>query len=731
MQKNRLVVLVLLTIFLSSILMGGCGKQIDKSGTTDAPPDYALESNGQELAKPDLEVIPDGIDGADEADEQGDVQEEMVSSNTELKLENTINRDQFKFSPEAEKLLIKNGFVVVPDLSQEFYIDYEMNSYDGTPNFITTDSMLHNYHLFFSHLLRVIEKEKLEQTLKDLAKSMLVESQTQYEDLKGSTWENAAKRNIGFFAVAAKLLDSKTAIPDEVLEEVKAELFLINKQEGIATSPLMNLGQDVNLLDAFKEDYSQYIPRGHYTGSEQLKSYFKAMMWSGRMTFRANNEDETRSAVLMTLALESKQNKEKWETIYEPTNFFVGKSDDLSYFEYKEQLEKNYGQDITLAKLVSDNEKWAAFMQSVGQLEGPALNSIPIFEEDLQADREQEIKGFRFMGQRYTLDGDIFQRLVYRDVKENDRGEKRLLPKALDIPAALGSKEAYSILKAQGDTAFSGYSDNMRDLQQYIAGLKRAMWTQNLYWGWLDTLRALITEKGEDYPSFMQNQAWQRKELTTFLSSWTELKHDTILYAKQVYAEMGGGGGEVDDRGYVEPNPELYGRLAALIETTKVGLSSRGLLNDRDQDSLDRLWQLAFNLKTISSKELKGMSLTKDEHNLIRSYGGQLEHFWLEALADEGVDHRSAISENPAALVADVATDPNGMVLQEATGSVYDIYVLVAVEGFPKIAKGKVYSHYEFIWPLEDRLTDKKWQGILNDGLAPPAADWTRAYISP
>ena len=54
------------------------------------------------------------------------------------------------------------------------------------------------------------------------------------------------------------------------------------------------------------------------------------------------------------------------------------------------------------------------------------------------------------------------------------------------------------------------------------------------------------------------------------LSSWTELKHDTILYAKQVMAEMGGGPEEEPPKGYVEPNPEAYARLLALVEMTQI-----------------------------------------------------------------------------------------------------------------------------------------------------------------
>jgi len=48
------------------------------------------------------------------------------------------------------------------------------------------------------------------------------------------------------------------------------------------------------------------------------------MMWYGRQTFRLKSEDETRSAVLIALALSESDNASSWDTIYEPTSFFVG-----------------------------------------------------------------------------------------------------------------------------------------------------------------------------------------------------------------------------------------------------------------------------------------------------------------------------------------------------------------------------------------------------------------------
>lgn len=646
-------------------------------------------------------------------------------------LSNITNKEMFRLSEAAKNLLIKNGFVVVPSEHKEFFMLYEINRYRPVPLFVTTDSMLHNYHLFFDHLLRVVENEKFIPELKKLNQAMLSQAQKQYSILKSTSWENAAKRNIGFFAVGSKLLDPGVSVPSVVKNEVVKELALIEKHEGIEVSPLMNIGGSYDPLDALKEDYSQYIPRGHYERSDSLQAYFKAMMWYGRLTFRFKNEDEIKSAVLITLALNRDNNYTSWDRIYMPTNFFVGKSDDISYIQFKELIDKIYGTNVALTTVVSDHDKWNEFLKATGELEPPAINSMPIFDEIIQSDREKEIKGFRFMGQRFTIDASIFQRLVYREVKENSRNERRMLPKGLDLPAALGSREAYAILEAMGETDYQNYPENMAKMKEYISTLDKKTWTQNLYWGWLYSLLPLLQEKPEGYPSFMRNQAWTRKDLNTFLGSWTELKHDTILYAKQVYAECGGGYDEVDDRGYVEPNPHVYGRLAALVKMTREGLKAKELLNERDAASLERLEKLALALKTISEKELSNTPLTDEEYDLIRSYGAQLEHFWLEALRDEGIDHRSAIFDRPAALVADVATNPGGgQVLEEATGYISEVYAVVPVDGQLRIAIGGVYSYYEFPWPINDRLTDTKWHQMLDTGGNPPMPAWTSVFIA-
>jgi hypothetical protein len=80
------------------------------------------------------------------------------------------------------------------------------------------------------------------------------------------------------------------------------------------------------------------------------------------------------------------------------------------------------------------------------------------------------------------------------------------------------------------------------------------------------------------------------------------------------------------------------------------------------------------------------------------------------------------------AVVADVHT-AFGSGLEEGTGRASAIYVVVPIDGELYLTRGAVYSHYEFTWPSDDRLTDEKWQKMLNSGKAPAFADWVKSFF--
>src|SRR5262249_22933575 len=86
-----------------------------------------------------------------------------------------------------------------------------------------------------------------------------------------------------YLATALKALKPDAKLPpDADAAAVRAALELMREHAGFAEA----------LLFHYDEDFSQYVPRGHYTRSETLKKYFMGMMWLGRMTFLIKGDQQ-------------------------------------------------------------------------------------------------------------------------------------------------------------------------------------------------------------------------------------------------------------------------------------------------------------------------------------------------------------------------------------------------------------------------------------------------------
>lgn len=657
---------------------------------------------------------------------------QVAPYSTDAKLSNIENARRLYLQDAQIAKLAQNCFVVTDVAADEFFEIYESNRYQSFPNFVTTDSMMHTYHLYYLMLQKKMEKTALSAQIESMSRKLLAVSRAQYEDLKGTEWEDAALTNVAFFTVGAKLLDDSVQPDAAAAELVKAELDEVNAAQGIRNS----------LLTDDMEDYSQYKPRGYYEEDEQLQRYFRAMMWYGRRNFAQENEKLNRCALLMNLALQE-DGLEEWKAVYTVTSFFAGASDDSGYFEYMPAILEAYGDTIGTKDLAGNTKDFDAYRKLTAAMEPPAINSVPFADDEGRTDKTERAKGYRLMGQRFSLDAAIFTQLMYSKVEKNPErnpdDQLRLLPDALDVPAALGSKEAYSILQEEGKTDYPNYDAQLSLVSLGIQSQPQ-LWSGSLYARWLNTLNPLLEEKGEGYPSFMTNREWTRKNLESYLGSWAELKHDSILYSKQAMAEMGGGDvAQVDDRGYVEPEPELFNRLQNMTLETAAGLKQFGMLEAKEEEELNRLAELAGRLSEISAKELNQEELDEDDYELIRSYGGSLEHFWSEAIRAKTGEEYNRTDENPAALIADVATDPNGSCLEVGISGADHIYVIVPVAGGLRVASGSVFSYYEFKQPLSERLTDSEWMKMIGksfdmdtfweepqvDHLKP---DWTKSY---
>ncbi len=675
-------------------------------------------------------------------------------------LDRLLNPDRLDWlASELQAALKENGFVVTQGRAEQIYQAYQQAQEEGWPLFVTTDALLHTHHVLYDYALRLAEIERFIGDIEGLTLSLLDRSLAQYQAAQGEKVKAASLRNVVYFAVAAELLELEhEAVPREAQQMVKDELALIQNHQGVDTSPLLDWPD----LDEFHpslewEDYSQYVPRGHYTRNEDFERYFKAMMWYGRINLRLRpgpqpdaielGRRQTRQAILIAAALYNTRvgdelALEVWERVYEPTVFFVGKADDLTVYDYGQVIQEVYGQELDPASLEDDGQL-DQFIEKAMALRPPAI--ISTFVSSTQVDDEGEavedvIMGFRFMGQRFIPDSYIFQQLVYDKVedylgqgqpftmKATPLGPKRTFPRGLDVASVLGSERALQILAAEGDTEYAGYDEQMAKLRGEFAALPAEQWVENLYWNWLHSLRPLLEPKGEGFPAVMQTLAWTDKDLHTFLGSWAELRHDTILYAKQSYAVVAEGAPlppEEVPAGYVEPQPEVYARLAALTRQMIDGLGQRGLLSDEYRRNLEEMEHLLLDLITISEKELRGEPLTEEETWRIRFIGDTLEG--IVTLSQAAADEITSETDERMAIVADVHTDLNRPeeVLEEAVGDAFPIYVLVPAGDRLVLAQGAVLSYYEFKQPLSDRLTDEAWQAL---DPKPARPSWTATF---
>lgn len=650
---------------------------------------------------------------------------------------------QLSLNQSAINKLNQNGFVVIPNplnlKSDDVVGTYTTLGVNKIPVFVTSDSVLHLYHVQFDDTLREIEEREFYRSLWNISTVLLEDSTNTYKISTG-TEKEAARRNVAFFSVGVSLLDpekAKDLVPAYVQDDVTLEMKYITDHQGLAVSPIFR----------YYEDYSQYVPRGHYTRSENLKKYFLAMMWYGRMSFLLSGDGscaivspydariQTLGAFQITSGLDNNPDiKKQYDRIATVTAFYVGTADDLSITEYEMALKSVTGTAINNEPV--SNEDYEKIKKMLMAYSAPWIyggtgkvnSSTP-----LEMDRCLEsTKGFRLMGQKYIPDSFIFSQLVNPYTGQyvgsgkpftlvmSDVGPVRGFPRGLDAMAILGSDRAKEIMDIANDTNYERYPEQYKELKNEFGSLSTAEWNRNLYWSWLYSLKSLFKEYSSGYPTFMQTDAWKDKDLNTALSSWSELRHDTILYSKQSYTGYTSATEPLKVTGYVEPVPELYHRLGALSKMSSNGLDDMGVLDNTSRARLKHLEKTLDYLANISEEELRNEELSDEDYYFIGNFGGE-----LDSMAGDRFGSKSMLTT----LVADVHTDQNSQnILEEGTGYVQLMVVAYKVpDGQIMIGVGPVMRYYEFKQPMSNRLSDETWRDLLaSDPPKPP--EWTASF---
>ena len=610
---------------------------------------------------------------------------------------------------EHKRLLAQNLFVVAPaDMPLPHYV-YGENDYRNIPSLVTTDSVLHLFHVAFDSTLRNMEQGPLYQRVGSLSKRLLTAAVGLRNRRQTPDGKAAASRLVAYFGVADRLLGQTTPLPADLKRTVGQELETIKDGKGFLQSGVV----------PNKIDFSQFIVRGHYAKTPRLQRYFRAMMWYGLVPLQIKTASGsidpvgTRMAVAMSELMRDAKLAGDWQAVYEPTTLYAGTVNSLTPLMGAAVLKELGG-----APEKVDLKRFAdALAKKDPSIYRPSIK--------LQTGIAQGVV-LKFMGQRGLLDGWVISRVT---------GLERPLPTGLDVMAALGSPAAKRLIAANPDrvnpNAWNLYGPRLVEAEAEIAALPAADWTRNLYVGWLNTLRAKAQPPAHKVPAFMAKPAWSEVSLYGALASWAQLRHDTILYGEQTAVEMGDGDEEKPRvMGFVEPNVPFFGRLAALIAQMRDGLVARRLVDEEARSDLKDLLELVQFLEGCARKEVAGTPLTADEHLQIRHIEGRFEGITTTMLM-RGLDYNTLTEDDrDMALVADIHTAVP-LAFTVAVGHADDLIAVVPIDGKLYLARGPVFSYYEFTVPMSERMTDEKWKAQLRDGKAPPRPFWVSSFFVP
>ena len=651
--------------------------------------------------------------------------------------------------------------------------DYSSMGSGLTPLFITTDLFAHSQHLIFDAMLQHIEETAFIDKLIRICDSYIAK----LNELRDSTIDSAeniskkatdtvtindivissgetVEKAILYFQTARALLElappvvekkdyygadeeeptvDKTAILAKYPESVQKEIALMDAAAGFDKSYVLAFSDGVQ----YKEDYSQYKPRGHYTKNERLKAYFRAMMWFGRINFNVADPDTLKGdsnkpladpqilglrMTPMSLLVTDLTTKDEtlfatWRDLFEPITSLIGKSDDLSFLDVMPLWKEENVTDVL--SWITDKENILKFAEKAhARLEPPAISGNSIFQAN-QADASgNPPMGWRLFGQRFTYDSWIHQKVSPPRLYSRD------MVMGLDIMKAFGSHTADLYLRDEYE-AHDELKPKLNELEQFFASKDEKFWTGTYYNMVLfETAAQSRFEPGSGF-YFTETPKWAVKSMLASHGTWAELRHDTILYVKQVYGERAGGDDiEPTYRAeklpqtvhYIEPNiPFFEGfRIAnALLAET---YAHYGLYDDKAKEAIDGLQKLADRALEITKLELNDQPVSEEQLAWIATIPSELAKYVMVYQNPYG--YSSDEEQFKMAVIADVYTNSDlGMVLETGVGIPYRIYVaLNDGQGGKRIAVGYTFSYYEFPHPMDDRLTDEAWKEAVYSG---------------
>ena len=638
--------------------------------------------------------------------------------------------------PELERLA-QLGFVV--STKSEFptmLYAYASFYVQDLPLYVSSDSILDAIFRSYDEMLADIELNVL---LDDLG-SLIVSLRSALPD---SLANSATKRDVDLYlAVAQSLLQGKPA--GAVAGADEAEITVLTEQAQRAS------GHDKRVLLGVERDidFSQLLPRGHYTKLPQLARYFQALSWlsrtdlrlietlpSGERVFR---REQLAAAVLLRQLMDTEA-LASYRRIDETLAAFAGQSDSMRIFEL-DALRADLGLATWDDANGLDSGRIAQTILDKGY-GAQQIASQLIINKSSDGRALPLARTFALFGQRYTVDSHVLSNVVYDVVPQ------RLMPDPLDVAyAALGNDAALTLLGPELDQ----YAGALESTRRLVDLHEPSYWSESLYTSWLQALRTLSPSPSQledpTRPGVTHSAAWDARLLNTQLASWAQLRHATTLYAKPSYTT--GLLCEYPDA-YVEPYPAFFDALQAFARRGTALAEELAPCNEPLGRKLSGYFQnLATAMSTLGDmarSELSGQPFSESQlafiNDAIRKTddcpGSATFDGWYAAL-DYTVMEDGRVSSDMDPVVADIHTQPTdargndvGRVLHVGVGLPRLLVVTTDTCQGPRAYVGVVSTYSQLTTEHWQRLNDAEWADRIL-GTTDDAVDivpWTRSFL--
>ena len=666
----------------------------------------------------------------------------------------------FNFSEYEKSLIVDHGFMVSERLKRISFGESLLQIFhQDFPVYVSTDAILHAFHISYDRILTDMEVGLLKYRLIQLLWSLRNSVAQLHSNYVSNPEMITMLHDVDIYVTVPLLLLQENVSPYYPENDVMIDSILnwIDNEQGGVSSTIFSTTCRVM-------DWSQFKPRGHYVYDPQkpynLEGYFKAMMWLGRIELyliapvsipvqcpNQTFQDVQRQAIdafLINELFDIANATSIYDEMENILKFFVGESDNvrLDHLDYLKQA-------ITLnnpAELL-DSLKMVEFQDTLANqaFAYQLILSQILFGDPMSPDSIQPASAFMMFGQRFVIDSYVTGTVVFDKILYYGNRICRLYPSTLDVLFSLGNSASAQLLIDELDEFH--YSTNLAALRYLIDHYDPDFWGSSIYNYWLNSLRKLNPpEDRSGFPEFMQTAAFWQQKMNTQLASWTELRHDNLLYAKQSYT-----GGTICSYpfSYVEPFPEFYSVLndystEALNYFTNLNFPDPSIKN-KIIYYFGRCKAITDTLQTICEKELAGIPFNNGEQTFLSgmiyatgqsgvAYDGWYPNLFYDDIFRGEWGYEGLMESDH--IVADIHTTPTncgggyiGAISHVGTGNInLGVFITENHLGEPTAFVGPVMSYYEYRTTNFLRLTDDEWASTYLQAALRP--EWVNIYLA-